>query len=90
MGMEFQVETLEDMCDLMCGNHIPAKKRKNYWTQEQAKQIIDENKEYTNYFDGSMKFDDMYEMLRYRMQFGEAETAVIIASLIRSGAKFYK
>lgn len=88
MGMTFEVDTLEDMCDLMCNNHMPTKKRKNYWTHAEAKKIIDENKEDTSYFDGSMKFDDMYEMLRYRMQFGEAETAVILASLIRSGAKF--
>jgi hypothetical protein len=32
--------------------------------------------------------DYMWEMLRYRMQFGEAETAVILAALIRCGAKF--
>lgn len=61
---------------------------RNHWTQEECKNIIAENKENTNYFDGSMTFNDMYQMLRYRMNFGESETAVIISSLIPNGAKF--
>lgn len=57
-------------------------------TREDAKRIIQENKDATNYFDNSITYDDMYNMLRYRMQFGEAETMCIIASLKLSGAKF--
>ena len=57
-------------------------------TREDAKRIIQENKDTTNYFDNSITYDDMYNMLRYRMQFGEAETMCIIASLKLSGAKF--
>ena len=34
--------------------------------------------------------EEMYNMLRYRMQFGEAETRTIIAALVISGAKFKK
>ena len=66
---------------------------KNFWTHKICDAIIAENKDNTAYFgntiDGKpMKFYDMYNMLRYRMCFGEAETKVIIASLIKCGAKF--
>ncbi len=67
---------------------------KNFWTHKMCDTIIAENKDKTAYFgnntmDGNpMKFHDMYEMLRYRMHFGDAETKVIIASLIKCGAKF--
>lgn len=57
-------------------------------TNNEAKNIINENKDNTSYFDGSISYDEMYNMLRYRMAFGEAETKVIIASLKLSGAKF--
>lgn len=63
-------------------------KRKNKWSHEDCRRIINENKENTNYFNGKISFDGMYEMFRYQMRFGEAETAVIIAALIRAGAKF--
>ena len=39
-------------------------------------------------FNQEVSMDCMWEMLRYRMQFGEAETAVIIAALIKVGAWF--
>ena len=42
----------------------------------------------TSYYDKSMTQESMYDMLRYRMRFGEAEARVIIAALVISGAKF--
>ena len=44
----------------------------------------------TSYFDESMTQADMYNMLRYRMAFGEAEARCIIAALVLAGAKFSK
>lgn len=57
-------------------------------TREEAKAEINEYKDHTAYFDKSISATDMYEMLRYRMRFGEAETRVILASLKLAGAKF--
>ena len=44
MGMEFTVDTLEDMCDLMCLNRIP-KRRKNEYSDDsgQGRQGICDN-----------------------------------------------
>lgn len=53
-----------------------------------AKEIIRVYGNDTAYFDGSMTKDKMYQMLRYRMNFGLAETYCIIAALILAGAKF--
>lgn len=63
---------------------------KNHWTHKECDTIISMYKDNTAYFDNDekpMTFDAMYEMLRYRMGFGVAETHVIIASLIKCGAK---
>ena len=57
-------------------------------TKAKAREIIEANKDNTAYFDKSISVKEMYEMLRYRMRFGEAETKVIIAALKVSGAKF--
>lgn len=57
-------------------------------TKKSAKEAIAAYKDMTSYFDKSMTQADMYNMLLYRMQFGEAETRVIIAALIVAGAKF--
>ena len=57
-------------------------------TKKLAKAIIEINKNNTNYFNNSMTRDEMFDMLRFRMRFGQAETEVIIASLIIAGAKF--
>ena len=40
MGKEFAVETLEDMCSLMCDNRIPAKKKKK--PRVNIQEILDE------------------------------------------------
>lgn len=58
------------------------------YTKAKAKESIEAYKDLTCYFDKSMTQAEMYEMLRYRMRFGEAETRVIIAALVISGAKF--
>lgn len=63
-------------------------KRQNLWTIADCTRIIKENKDNTNYFNRSITQDAMWDMLRNRMYFGEAETAVIIAALIKAGAKF--
>lgn len=59
----------------------------NIFTSETARRILDENKNNTLWFTDGITFSDMYNMLRYRMQFGEAETLCIIASLKLNGAK---
>lgn len=64
------------------------RKTNNRWSCLDCLRIIKENRENTSWFNYEMTMDDMWNMLRYRMQFGEAETAVIIAALIRAGAKF--
>ena len=56
--------------------------------KQRAKETILAYKDMTAYFDGSIKHSEMYDMLRYRMKFGEAESRVIIAALINAGAKF--
>lgn len=57
-------------------------------TKKECKSIIEQNKNNTSYFNNSMTCEEMYNMLRHRMMFREAETRVIIASLVLSGAKF--
>ena len=54
----------------------------------ELKKIINDFKDETNYFTGNLEYKDMYEMFRYRFQFGEAETQVILAALELAGAKF--
>lgn len=63
-------------------------KKQNYWSVADCNRIITENKDATAYFDRSLSQDDMWKMLRFRMGFGEAETTVIIAALIKAGARF--
>ena len=63
-------------------------KAKNRWTYSDCTRIIRENKDNTAWFDSSCSMDDMWKMLRYRMAFGESETAIIIAALIKAGAVF--
>ena len=62
---------------------------KNIWTIEECDEVLESNKANTAFFgdNGGITYEDMYNMLRYRMQFGEAETNVIIASLIKAGAQ---
>lgn len=57
-------------------------------TLKQERETIAAYKDITAYFDGSLSRAEMYEMFRYRFQFGEAETRVIISALVLSGAKF--
>lgn len=59
-----------------------------YMTKKAAKEEIERSKDNTGYFDGSISATQMKAMLLYRMGFGEAETNVIIAALVNSGAKF--
>ena len=58
------------------------------YTKKAAKETISAYAEMTAYFDNSITQNELYNMLRYRMAFGEAETRVIIASLVLAGAKF--
>ena len=57
-------------------------------TKKLAKAIVERNKDNTAYFDKSMTRNDMYEMLRFRMGFGNAEAEVIISALVLAGAQF--
>lgn len=61
-----------------------------YATKKSAKEVIEKEKErkMTAYFDGEISMSEMHYMLRNRMQFGEAETNVILASMVLAGAKF--
>ena len=65
-----------------------ARKPNNRWSCLDCLRIIKENKDNTAWFNYEISMDDMWNMFRNHMQFGEAETAVIIAALIRAGAKF--
>ena len=58
------------------------------YTKKNAKETIEYYKGMTAFYDASMSQNDMYNMLRYRMNFGEAESRTIIAALVLSGAKF--
>lgn len=58
------------------------------YTKKQAKETIESYKDMTSWFDNEMSQADMYEMLKYRMRFGEAESRIIIAALVNAGAKF--
>ena len=60
------------------------------YTKKDAKETIAAYADMTSYFDESMTQADMYNMLRYRMAFGEAESRCIIAALVLAGAKFSK
>lgn len=62
-------------------------KRMKYATKKSATEILDKYKNQTYYFDGVIEMEIMKEMLRY-MNFGEAETNVILASLVLAGCKF--
>lgn len=59
-----------------------------YFSEDKALTMLDAYKERTGYFDGDMTYGGMYDMLRNRMKFGEAETRVIISALTLCGAKF--
>ena len=56
--------------------------------REDAKWVIKHYGKKTAYFDKTLKYSDMYLMLRDRYNFGVAETEVIMAALILAGAKF--
>ena len=58
------------------------------YTKKAAKETIEVYKDMTSYFDKSMSQEELYNFLRYRMRLDDAETRVIIASLVLSGAKF--
>lgn len=58
-----------------------------YATKKTAKEILDKYKNQTFYFNGEIELENLKEMFRY-MNFGEAETNVILASLVLAGCKF--
>ena len=63
-------------------------KQYKHWSLEQCNNIIEEYKYDTCYFNEEMTFDEVYDMFRFRFEFGEAETKVIMACLMKNGAKF--
>ena len=58
------------------------------YTKKAAAETIKAYAEMTSYFDNSMTQNELYNMFRYRMQLGEAETRTMIASLVLAGEKF--
>ena len=62
--------------------------KKYTYTKKHARECVEAYANLTGWFDESMTQREMFEMIRYRMPFGEAETRVIIAALIMAGAKF--
>ena len=62
---------------------------KNCLTKKECDIIIQKHKDNTAFFgeNGGISYYELYDMLRWRMGFGEAETMVIIASLVKAGAK---
>ena len=58
------------------------------YTKKAAKETVEAYADMTAWFDETMTQREMFEMLRYRMQLGEAESRVIIAALVMAGAKF--
>ena len=58
-----------------------------YATKKAAQEILTEWMSVTAYGEGTLKMADMKAMFR-GMGFGEAETNVIVAALIKAGAKF--
>ena len=58
------------------------------WRKVDCDRIIREQKDFTAWFTGECSQTEMWEMFRYRMGFGEAESAVLLAALIKVGAKF--
>ena len=62
-------------------------KKLNYWSAEEATKIIQKYKDDTAYFSKDVTMEEMWRMFR-QLHFGEAETAIILAALIKAGAKF--
>lgn len=68
---------------------------KNHWTHKECNTILAMYKDKTAWFGNNeilgenkpFTFNEMFQMLHFRMGFGLAETNVIIASLIKCGAK---
>lgn len=58
------------------------------YTKKMAKELLDQWKDKTAYFDKSLTRAEFENMLIYRMRFGEAEATVITMALILAGAKF--
>ena len=58
------------------------------YTKKHARECVEAYAPLTGWFDESITLREMFEMLRYRMQFGEVESRVIIAALVMAGAKF--
>ena len=57
-------------------------------TKKEAKEIIENNKDMTNYFNGILDINEIYDMFRYSYRFGEAETMIIISAIVNAGGKF--
>lgn len=57
-------------------------------TKTYAKEVLNLWKDDTAYFNGSITEAEFESMLRYRMNFGQAEATVITMALILAGAKF--
>lgn len=63
---------------------------KPFVTKAQARQMLQEHKAETNFFNGCISEVAFYDMLRYNMGFGMHEAETVIAALVLAGAKFRK
>ena len=57
-------------------------------TKKQDRETVHAYPDPTAHLDSSITRGEMYEMLRYRMRFGEAESRVIISAMVLAGAQF--
>lgn len=61
-----------------------------YYSKEETVKSINTYKNWTDYFNGTLTYNDIYNILRNRMKFNEAETNTIISGLTLVGAKIIK
>ena len=64
MGMEFKVNSLEEMCDLMCGNVVP-KKRKSKKGMRSVSRKTKKLTTYLIYYTASDGYGDGFEAYGY-------------------------
>lgn len=57
-------------------------------TKKQERETIEAYKDLTAWFSEEVTRKDMYEMFRYQMAFGEAESRIILSALSLVGAKW--
>ena len=80
MGMEIVVDSLEDMCDLMCNNKIPAKKE-----DKRMDKVMHDVRVYAN--DVVERLIALKDMNRDKLSISEIDTLNDAANLIYHNIK---